>query len=196
MTIKLETTGIPVKNRGRYYNFSDLSKYANSRLVKISWIIQNYEEQIIKSYENVIKPDNFTIPQESYLINGINNEYALNNGIEFETVAKELKEDVKRVKFIIGHNYEFVKNILMSELHRIKIGDTINEFIDKKHFCTANGTKTILKIDNAKNGYKMPTMNELYKYCFNEDMNTGNNTLETVKNTAKCFFHIIKMQKQ
>ena len=33
MTIKLETTGIPVKNRGRYYNFSDLSKNMSTVLL-------------------------------------------------------------------------------------------------------------------------------------------------------------------
>ena len=194
--IKIETNGFPIMKAGynaKYYSYNDLTKYNNSRIVRISWGTYTFKK-VNKSIHNyIIKPNGFNITNSN--IHGITENEANTNGEDIENVFNILKNDLKDVKFIVGHSLDFITNILYSELHRLNKINIIESLKQKEQICTSNQSVNILKIplNNDANKYKTPKFSELYKYCFNIDFDSNNNDGETyIEALMQCFFHLIK----
>lgn len=190
--LNIETNGLPKTKKGldKYYHYSDLAKYNSSRIIRIAWVIYDYNQKFVCEKDFLIKPKKFNI-YNSY-IHGITKENALQNGIRIKKAFNKLQKDIKNVKFIIGHNLPFTMNIVLSEMYRLNLHELINEMLKKTQTCTAKKTIHVLKIPFMSSGYKMPSLPELYKYCFNKKMTNHHNSLSDAKNIAKCFFFLLK----
>lgn len=191
--IDIETTGFPERNSNiynHYYHFSDTEKYDSSRIVQIAWVIFNYKQ--VKKGENnfIIRPNNFVI--ENSHIHNITQDYAVKNGVDISIALNALQNDLKNIGFIVGHSLEFILNILFSEMHRLNMNDSINEILKKKHICTAEQMKTIVKIPGTLNNYKIPKFDELFEYCFNRNPTKRHDAINDAIDLSNCFFHIMK----
>lgn len=188
----LETTGIPLcrpsaKGKNKYYPFNENTKYDSSRIISIAWTL--IEDFTIDKLSNdntkyfIRKPVNFKVSGEEF--HNITHDIALKEGITFiDILNKEgLKDDLLKTDIIIAHNCLFDFNILMNELFRIKSMQLLvklTEMYDKNEFiCTGEYSKNICKISfgNTTNNfsYKMPKLNELYKFYYNEDYENQHN---------------------
>ena len=107
LTFDSETTGLPKNFKAP---ISDSENWP--RLVQLAWQINDEEGQLINNKSFLIKPDNFTIPYNSEKIHGISTQIALEKGIDLLIVLKDFEKDLKKCKYIIGHNINFDKNIL------------------------------------------------------------------------------------
>lgn len=190
-----ETNGLPSrKGYNKYFPYTELKYYDNSRIVSIAWNL--YENNIlISSKYYIIKPNDFKINNKSIScqINGITNELALKEGIEIKDVFSKLYSDLYSTEIIVAHNLLFDKNILLSELYRNKREDLINIFDSKNLYCTMENTKNILKIPMKYGGFKSPKLIELYLYLFGEKFDNEHNALADVEACAKCYFKIHKI---
>ncbi len=182
----LETTGIPIcrpntGGKNKYYPFNENTKYDSSRIISIAWtLIENVTIDKINN-DNIKyfirKPLNFKVCGEEF--HNITHEIALKEGKTFiDILNKEgLKDDLLKTDILIAHNCLFDFNILMNELFRIKSMPLLlklTEMYDKNDFiCTGECSKNICKmpfINSTKTfGYKMPKLNELYKFYYNKD---------------------------
>ncbi len=196
--VDIETNGFPKKKIGvsnQFYHYTKLDKYESSRIVSISWIISDLKKNIKTSKNFIIKPDGFQITND--FIHGITNEIANSKGVEISKVFDDLKNDINGVKFIIAHNLIFDLNILLSELHRYgDYNELINNINKLEQTCTGEQTRNTLKIPFKSSyvitKYKMPTLGELYKYCFNKELENHHNSEDDVKNLMDCFFYLLK----
>jgi DNA polymerase-3 subunit alpha len=160
MILDLETSGLPQRpSFGIYYNYTDISKYENSRPVQIGYIICDKHGKEIKRKSAVIKPLNFTIT--NYTFHGITDKYAREYGEKFKEVANELREDLKKVSIVVGHNINFDKNVLLSELFRRKCSITMERLLSKKFACTMEMAKDTYA-RHSGNIRKHPTLAEAY----------------------------------
>lgn len=190
MIIRIDTTGIPEKKENReYYEYKEIEKYKKSRMIRATWIIFDRKKKIRKERDYIIKPKKFKIKKEISEINKIYQKEAKEKGEEIEKVLKKIKKDMKKSSIIIGHNYEFIENIIKSEIYRIK-GETrmIKMMEEKKTICTSDRTKEIIKLPNNKK----PTLGELYKYYCKKEMKKETESIEKVKIILECFFKMMK----
>ena len=190
-----ETTGLP-KQAGynKYFSYTDLTKYNSCRIVSICWYIYD-DENKVKSFYNIIKPNNFIIDNNSIAckINGITQEIANDKGIDINDMFEQLKEDLYDVDRIIAHNINFDKHILLAELFRHNKQDIIDLFLKKDFYCTMEHGMPIANITfkNSKK-IKSPKLIELYKFFYNEEFDGAHNAEVDVIACAKCYFKMIK----
>ena len=102
-----ETTGLPLNWNAPLNNFDNWP-----RCVQIAWQIHDIEGKLVSVKNYIIKPDGYDIPYNATKIHGISNEIANEKGIPLKEVLNYFLDDVKKSKFLIGHNVLFDKNIV------------------------------------------------------------------------------------
>jgi DNA polymerase III epsilon subunit-like protein len=187
-----ETTGLPDTHNlrwGVYPYYKNLDKYSNARIVQFSMLItdKQFKFEDVKDY--IIKREGFDITNEEF--HGITNDISDNTGVSFDTVAVELfYEQLKKVSHIIAHNVAFDVGVIKSELYRRNLHYIIDELDKKTLLCTMKHMKPILKIINQYGNYKNPSLNEIYKFNFNKDVENAHNSLYDVSNLHKVVRHM------
>ena len=186
----LETTGLPKK-----YNASPELYNLWPYIVQFSWIINNNEHLIEKSY--IIKPDNYIIPDDSIKIHKISNEEALTNGVPIENVLDIFKSDCNEVDYLVSHNASFDTSVLFAACYRKQYPLSFN----KKVYCTMKSSTDVCKLENKnyKNynnynytNYKYPKLEELYQFLFGEKPNVQlHNSLEDARVTLLCYKELL-----
>jgi DNA polymerase III epsilon subunit-like protein len=188
--LDLETNGLPEKiSFHKYYDYKQTDKYDNSRIISICMYLYDNDENLIEKFYTLIKPNNFEIKNSE--IHGLTNEKLLSEGKEWNEIIDKIEKMIKKSRLIIGHNINFDKNILCSELYRNNYQSTAFIFFQKETYCTMINGKNITKIE-SKYDYKYPKLSELYKHFFKEEIENHHNAEYDVINCAKCYFKIIK----
>ncbi len=188
LTFDCETTGLPP--RGSSYE-RDFMKFP--RIVQLSW----HFEESLKDF--IIKPDGWTIPEESTKIHGITQERAEKEGLPIESVLAHFWNDCFDAEKLVGHNIYFDSSMIKSEA--LRLGDPnfislLNDAMDKsKRICTMMKTISFvgIKFENS-NRCKFPKLTELYAKLFNGETFDAHNSAEDVKATLRCFNELIKLE--
>ena len=208
----LETSGIPIdrkidKPENQYPDYTDSTKYINSRIVSIGWLYMkdynyDYEIKLENIYERIIKPFGFIIPEESIKIHGITNEIAQNEGKKIYKVLKKLGNKILKCEYIIGYNIYFDIYILLHELHLKDMKNIIEKIIkmkkEEKIICMG-----IISANEAKptgwkkfREYQIPKQTEVYKKCLNKNLQNAHNVkgdilgmIEIIKNLYEKNFN-------
>lgn len=155
-----ETTGLP-KSRTAAIEKPDNWPH----IVSISWIILN-NNKIVKQREYIVKPNNWTIPDDSIKIHGITNEIANTNGYPLSTVMLEFLEE--ECDIIVAHNIHFDYNVIINAI-KWDLGIDFNG-LTIPLMCTMQLSKAHCKIP-GKFGYKLPKLKELYEFIFKRKPN-------------------------
>ena len=185
LTFDTETTGLPKNFK------ADISDSDNwPRLVQLAWQLNNQKGELLSSDSIIIKPDGFTIPYNSEKVHGISTEIAIKEGIELNDAILKFESDLKKSKYIIGHNINFDIKILGAEHYRLQFKSELEKknkidtgFISKK-FCNLKG--------GFGGGLKMPKLIEMYEILFGEKFSDAHDASYDVNATAKCFFELVK----
>ena len=153
-----ETSGLVPKNR----NYTDTFHFDknNCRIVSIAWKICTIDS-IIKDSYYIVRPNGFKIPDVCIRVHGITNEHALEEGEEIEDVLNYICEDIKKynVSFLVAHNIEFDRPLLLNELYRMNHQDLM--VIEKKHYlCTMIAGMELFNLG------KYPKLIELVKLLY------------------------------
>ena len=193
--VDTETTGLvqmDVQPNGAkwYPNYMESEKYP--RIVQFSFLRYNQEGQMLSMQDFIIKPDNYTIPEESTKIHKITTEQALKNGTPMKNVLDIFKAELDQTDLIVMHNSQFDKNVILSEAFRYERRDIIDAMFKHNFFCTMKQTKNYVGIKSQYyDGYKNPSLTELHNRLFNERLPIMHNSLNDAKVTAKCFFRLL-----
>ena len=146
--IDTETTGLPITcSHDTFYHYTDLDKYSHARLIQISWgVYSNGKLEDFRDY--LIKPKGFII-QNSH-IHHITMDMVKKQGIDIKLALQYLRDDLKRVNYVVGHNIKFDYNIICSELFRIKDLETLNLMEKKNLICTLASSRVLKKTGQLK----------------------------------------------
>ncbi len=177
-----ETTGLPKNYQAPLDDFLNWP-----RLVQLAWSLYDADGNHWESYNYIIKPVGFVIPEESTKIHRISHEQALKEGVEIEKALNHFLEQVKSVSHLVAHNIDFDEKIIGSELLRAKME---NPFVSANKICTMKSSANICKIDNGRGGYKWPNLTELHNYLFQGNFSDAHDAVFDVKACAKCFFEL------
>lgn len=131
MIFDTETTGLPPKQ----CHVTDSNAWGQCRIVQIAWeIFEGTELQ--SKYCTIIRLDGFSIPQVVANIHGITDEIALSKGIPIHDMFEKLRAELPMVSTIVAHNIKFDDNVMLSELHRYKESDLVQQWSEKQKRCT------------------------------------------------------------
>ncbi|WP_185870825.1 DNA polymerase III subunit alpha [Blattabacterium cuenoti] len=182
-----ETTGLPIS-----YNFPISNTDNWPRLVQIAWQNHDLMGNMIDFKEFIIKPDDYDIPFNAFKIHGITNDIAEKYGKDINDVLYELKKSIDKSKCIIGHNLEFDIKVIECEFYRKKKEIS---FLKKKKLDTKIISSSYCQLPPVGNRkkFKWPTLSELYKKLFEENITNSHHAANDVKATARCFFELLRI---
>jgi len=154
-----ETTGLP-KNRDPAY------KGPNNwpHIVSISWVLQDGDKKERQSF--IVRPNGWTIPEESTKIHGITHEHALKEGYHLSHVMLQFL--LVDHDFIIAHNLDFDLNVVINAC-LWDLGIAMPDF--GRQFCTMKFSTDLIRLPlgNGRSGWKSPKLSELYKYVTHKE---------------------------
>jgi DNA polymerase III epsilon subunit-like protein len=155
----IETTGL-IDDDGPYFNY-----IGYPRLVQIGWLIYDINEnKIRKKKSHIIKPNGYSISEESLNIHGITDYIAHNKGIDIFYALGDFYRDMIYSDMIFAHNLSFDKRIMSVYLNLYGFEDVFNM---KPCFCTMELSKKYCAItDGVYADYKFPKLSELYSKLF------------------------------
>ncbi len=181
-----ETTGLPLNWRAPVEWVDNWP-----RLVQLAWITCDDTGKELHSKNYIIKPDGFTIPEESASVHGISQERAEQEGIALDTVLAEFKEDIEQSHYLVAHNMSFDEKIIGAEFIRMEMENIV---MAKERLCTKELSTDFCAIPSA-NGmgrYKWPKLSELHIALFGDDFSDSHNAAVDISITAKCFWEMKK----
>jgi DNA polymerase III epsilon subunit-like protein len=187
----LETNGLPESPKfGEYYPPSELNRYRTARVVQWSWALYEPDGTLIKEEDHLITPNTAEYRIMNSEIHGITEAMAKANGKPFETVLALWKDSVDKATTLVGHNVNFDKYVLLSELHRRNFLPEANTLTsDKTWICTMDRAKALCGL-KARNKLKPPKLCELmHALGIDEEKGrTFHNSRDDVYYTARCYF--------
>ena len=157
-------------------------------MVQLSWIVTDASGKELSVKDFIIKPDGFTIPEDSSKVHGIATEIAIRDGNPLQDVLAEFVSDLETADMIVGHNVEFDKKIVGAEFLRCNIQSIA---LDKRTVCTMKSSTDYCALP-GKYGYKWPTLQELYNKLFGKSFEDAHNSLNDIKATKECYFELKK----
>jgi len=101
-----ETTGLPKKWNAP---ISDSENWP--RCVQLAWQLHDNNGKLISNQSSIIKTDGFDIPFESEKVHGISTVLANKIGENLDDVLEKFNSDLSKVKYIVGHNLNFIYKI-------------------------------------------------------------------------------------
>ena len=189
----LETTGlVKCEGFGIYPNFMENEKYDTARIIQIAWVVLDSNFNLINKKNYIIKRDNFEIANSKF--HRITNAVSDIMGVKFEIVMLDFFEALKMSKMIIAHNILFDYNVMLNHLYRYNFIFIFIEFSNKKKFCTSVESTNVLKLPMpyTSKHYKYPSLQELYTFYFNKEIQNAHDASFDVKACAECFILLIQ----
>jgi len=184
-----ETTGLPKR-----WDLPLTESENWPRCIQIAWQIHDSNGAIISHKDYLIKPDNFTIPFDSEKIHGISTALASKEGFPLSKVLSEFKRALEKIKYIVGHNVSFDRNIMGAEFLRAGLEDPleIKAIIDT---CTEETAK-LCQLPGGRGGkFKLPTLSELYHFLFQQSFEEAHNATADVEATSRAFLELMRQDK-
>lgn len=181
----IESSGLPNKRNAAH---TDLEAYDTSRIVSICWLLSQGDKITEQSYF-VVKPEGFTISEDSFKIHGISQEQAESTGVPIAQVFKELKDSLEHTHSIISYNIDFDVNVLKSELYRAQQHEIIDIIDAKHHICCMKKAKEFLRTE------RWPKLSHTYESIFNEPLKNAHNAMADTMACFKVYNHMFPLSK-
>ena len=163
-----------------------------NRIIQFWWIWWEYDYQNnifretrrINQYINV----DTEIPKEVTKITWITNK----DLIKYWYISNYIEEflvNLKNADYVIWHNVEFDKNMIIEEAKRCNIKFDSNKI---KWIDTMKATTDLVKIPNKywPYKYKWPKLQELYKFLFNRTFSWAHDAMNDILATKDCFIYL------
>ena len=183
-----ETTGLP-----RDWN-APLTDGDNwPRLVQLAWQLHDVSGKLISRGNRIVKPEGYTIPFNATKVHGISTERALKDGHLLSEVLAELRQDLDRATYVMGHNIEFDVNIVGAEWYRL--GQDPKALLQMPVIDSKNEATEFCAIPGGRGGgFKWPTLTELHQKLFGHGFGEAHDAAYDVDATAKCFFELCRLR--
>lgn len=190
-----ETSGLP--------NFRDPSDHPDQpHLVDICALLFTPEGELVDSFEAMVRPDGWSIPNEVSVIHGITNEMALEQGIPEAVAVEGFLAIANRAGLRVAHNISFDDRIMRIALKRFQDAWVAEAFRDAPKFCTCQSTTNIVKCPPTEKmiaagrgkQHKPPTVTEALKFFTGEDLVGGHRARPDAEACARVYFALQAFQ--
>jgi DNA polymerase III epsilon subunit-like protein len=178
-----ETTGLPKSNKAPV---EDLDNWP--RMVQLAWAVGSDKDVSAGTYNYIIKPDGYTIPDVVAKIHGITTERAMAEGVPIEGVLEEFRDAIGGVDLIAAHNMDFDEKIAGSEFLRAQF---FNHLEDRPRVCTMRCSMTLCRIPQKNGrGLKWPKLAELHQFLFGCGFDGAHDARNDVAAGVRCYWEL------
>ena len=180
-----ETTGLPKRWNAPV---TDVDNWP--RLVQLAWVMCDDKGGIIEKRNDIIKPEGFTIPEESSRIHGITTANAMSEGEDIESVLTLFSDRMDEAYALVAHNISFDECIVGAEFERNRM---MTSLFLKPKYCTMKLSKAYCQLP-GKQGFKSPKLSELHQILFGAGFDDAHNALADVEATVRCFWKLKELK--
>lgn len=183
LVFDLETNGFPRSHDPRMVH-----AFNNARILSISWIVLGKNKEEVERKQFYIKNKNIVISESSFKVHKITQQYLKKHGVSFSNIIiPELHNTLNKynIENIVAHNLNFDKNVLLSELYRVKDYHAIIKIKRLNEYCTMKNGKKILKMN------KYPKLSHLYESLTNNTATDLHNSLNDAYYCSEIFKKLI-----
>ena len=190
-----ETTGFPL--------FKEPSEHPDQpHLVDIAALLYDDLGNLVDSFEAIIKPDGWVIPDAAAAVHGITTEMAHDLGIAEADAIEGFLAIHARAGLRVAHNLAFDDRILRIALMRYRGEEEANRFREGQGYCTCtNSTKLVQCPPTAKmiaagrgKQFKQPNLAEAYRFFTGEDLQGAHRAKADAEGCARVYFAMQALQ--
>lgn len=176
-----EVNGLPTDR-----NLSS-SNYMNwPELIQLSWYLFTENGYLIEKKNHIIYRPNIVLKPEIQKLTNIT-EQDLKDFIATSSIVEALddfEDALKKATYIISHNLDFDKKTVSAEFMKAARTNLIES---KSGICTMMSSIEFCSLDNKK----WPTLKELYKCLFDDEIEIKHNSIDDAKIVSKCFWELV-----
>ena len=183
IVMDVETNGF-IKTRNAQPTSNNISQFPH--IVQFSWGFYTEGGDCKEINNYIIKPNGWLM-NGTDTCHGVSQEKAESEGIDIKYVLTQYKHDIdNRCMMLICHNVNFDVRVVAGEFVRAEM-----EIPVIKTYCTMQEGVSCCKITPKVDGqYKWLSLQELYRKCFDEDLENAHNSNYDVVDCAKCYFKL------
>lgn len=184
-----ETTGLPDFN-------SPPEADHQPRLVQLGCILSPIEHYDPRAEVNLlVSPDGFTIPEQATAIHGIDNEMAMDSGMDLRTAVMIFHELACKSNIVVAHNIQSDNFVMRGECSRMKLSNPADaEYNDLQ--CTMLQSMPILRIPGRYGKYKWPSLKEAYFHFFRSPLLREHDAMADVRACALIWYEMRRRNEQ
>lgn len=158
--------------------------------------------KVIYSINCLVRPERegkpIKIEEGAFKVHGITEEQAELEGNDISHIAMIHQGMCNTADFIVAHNYQFDRGVIVSELLRLGIQNTAKRGC--MAFCTMKYSTNILKIESSNHkNFKFPSLKELYKYYTERNLDDDHKAHDAqgdVNATVICLMQMINNEPE
>jgi len=159
------------------------------RLIHISWIVLGEDLKPIQDYNCLIKPEGFTVSEDSIKKHHVEAERIEAEGENLKDVLTHFSKAIDEAKYIFAHNLDYNENIVAAEFKRLNMEHHI---FSSERLCLMQEGTFYAKIPNKRGGYKWPSLMQLHSKIFKKGFTPANNARADVIAASRCFIALHK----
>lgn len=193
LVFDVETTGLPVRE-SVYRRTPDPKKYElynEARIVELAYKMYDENEALVKAVSVLIKPDTYEIQNTD--IHGITQEMATKFGTRVDLALAHFLLDIEQVDYIVSHNMDFDKNVVLAEMWRIVSSEHNKQNLNYLDIAILVNKETVctMKWGQQKMNYtKYPKLVDLYRTLCGSSWKQDHRALDDVDKCAQCYFKL------
>lgn len=156
----------------------------------------------IASMDVIVKPDGWTIPDDTVAVHGITNEHALRVGID-ESLAVDMLLGLWEGRTRIAHNESFDARIVRIALKRYGYDATMEAWKAAKVECTQALATPILKLPPTakmvaagRHHHKSANLGEAYQHFIGKPMENAHSAMADVQACIAVYFAIQDLRRR
>ena len=180
-----ETTGLLPK---RTNSISDYLR-DSPRALQLSFLVySNNGKKIIEAdcFQKI--GTEIVIGQGAFEVHGLDHRYLEAMGIEADEMLTMFCANLYQCNTIAGHNIPFDIEVVACELFRHGFSAAAEYLKNMDQVCTMKAGRDYCQIPGSKvKANKLPSLSELYKFCFGSELEGSHNSLNDIKATAACY---------
>lgn len=181
---------VSANGKPKSFNASPNDVFNWPRMVHISWIVLGENLKPIQDYNCLIKPEGFSISEDTEKKHAVDAEKAKNEGDNIKEVLQHFSDAVDEAKYLFAHNLNYNENIIAAEFKR---ADMEHRIFASERLCLMQEGTFYAKIPNKRGGYKWPTLMELHAAIFRQGFSPANNARADVIAASRCFIALHKV---
>lgn len=187
-TFDTETTGLP-----QFKLPSD--DPSQPHLVDIAALLYDEDATLIDSFEAIIRPDGWVIPDEVAAIHGITTEMAMDLGIPESEALDGFMAIHEQASMRVAHNRPFDDRIMRIALKRYRGDEAADAFKAGTGYCTCQSSRDFVKCPPTEKmkragftKYKNPNLSEAYRFFTGEELVGAHRAMADAKACALIYF--------
>lgn len=166
-----------------------------ARCCQIAAILTDLEGNVVKTLNNIIKPDGWEIPRVVAEIHGITTEIANRDGVPVAGVLDQLNEMHLQSTLCVAHNFDFDNQMMEIE----SFNYPAFQWRPIASVCTMKAATDYCAIAKARgSGYKWPKLIELCNKLFGPEEaakfeTEAHDALADIQMTKRVYFELVRL---